>query len=183
MAFLEGLAESCAKIIKKEKKTRKPIRADRLKCPTGNVMISYTASSSKIVLKLNDKLIAAGLSVWIIKSESDRCDVPISSSTEIDRADIVLICYSSAYRKSAARRWEAMYASEWKKAAQVIFVRVEKNYVPDGWLRKLQGKSEYYDVTTQFGTTCDLLIKHISRIYDRFLEMDQQPLPINSLIF
>ncbi len=59
----------------------------------------------------------------------------------MQNATVVICCISDGYFESQASRQEAQYAYILKK---VIFVNVQENYEPTGWLGLLLGAELYY---------------------------------------
>ena len=172
-SLLVGALENCLKILNRKIEADEDITITFEK-PKGHVLISYSERTRAIMLRLRKRLVAAGLQVCIDLADLENCDLPLSPPEVINDAAVVLVCYSNAYKKSAVRRCEAMQISKWKNPAQLLFVRAENNYVPDGWLGSLQGRKEVFDVASQLDNACESLIRQIKGIYASYLEIPRR---------
>ncbi len=90
---------------------------------------------------------------------------------QVSQAAIVLVCYSDGYKRSANCRMEAEYALQSQK--QILFVRAELKYRPDGWLAFIMGQALYYDLVGK-PAVIDQLTKHIKDIYAGAPALDLQ---------
>ena len=108
-------------------------------------MLSYNHSSSaELVRALKQQLNAAGLKTWIDEENLPPGSLIDGMELAITNAGLVLVCYSDGYKRSANCRMEAEYALQQRK--QLLFVRAERSYRPDGWLAFLLGQNLYYDL-------------------------------------
>ena len=81
----------------------------------------------------------------------------------VERAAIVLVFFSDAYKRSPNCRTEAEYA--YKRRTRMIFVRVQEKYVAEGWLGALLGMQLYFDVTGElFETSSKKLVDSVERM-------------------
>ncbi len=85
-----------------------------------------------------------------------------SMADGLEQSAPVLLCCSSGCRWSDSCRKEAEYAEI--KKVPLVFVRVEENYEPDGWLADLVGQKLYFDPTKDFDGKCAEIIIHINKI-------------------
>lgn len=112
-----------------------------------HLMLSYNWATLPLVRKLKMELRAAGLNTWM---DEDYMYVGHGSLNEtlayaIDKAALVLVCYSTEYTKSPICRKEAEYAEMRNKP--IIFVCVEKQFKPDSWLANLMSNHLSYDIS------------------------------------
>ena len=126
-----------------------------------HVMLSYNMESKPLVRKLNAQLKTAGFTTWIeddIESGSliDALEGAVSNSA------VVLVCYSAGYQRSANCRSEAEYTF---RSKAMLFVRVERDYRADGWLKFIMGQAIYYDLVSD-PSIIEQLIRHIRQLYD-----------------
>lgn len=63
----------------------------------------------------------------------------------VENASVFVLCFSEYYKASPNCRAEAMYAFRLKK--NIVPVRVQERYIPDGWLGFLIGTELYYDIS------------------------------------
>jgi hypothetical protein len=79
----------------------------------------------------------------------------------IEESHIVLICMSNSYKMSQACQSEGEYAYTRKR--DMIFLKIEPNYKPNGWLGLLLRQNFYIDVSkTNFMTVLKNLSEQIS---------------------
>ena len=124
--------------------------------PPKHVMLSYCWNSTanpQFVKALAAELRTMGIDVW--RDEDGSTIVPPMSGSVDERmadaiqaSDTIVICVSSAYKKSSNCRLEASYASVLSKrgAVKLVFVMMNANYTTvsepeyvDGWLGILVG--------------------------------------------
>ena len=65
----------------------------------------------------------------------------------VENAAVFVLCFSEYYKASPNCRAEAMYAFRLKK--NIVPVRVQERYIPDGWLGFLIGTELYYDISDE----------------------------------
>lgn len=73
-------------------------------------------------------------------------DVWEAMAAGIERARVVLVCYSQSYKSSPYCRSEAEYAR--KKRKIIIPLKVQKGYDPDGWLGILIVSELNFDISS-----------------------------------
>ncbi|CAF4960891.1 unnamed protein product [Rotaria sp. Silwood1] len=79
----------------------------------------------------------------------------------IEDSHLMLVCMSSAYRSSQACQAECEYAFSHQHRA--LFVKLEPNYKPNGWLGIFLGSRYYIDITKgDFMTKFKEIVKQIS---------------------
>lgn len=129
-----------------EKNLMKPVADDtksKLEQPEKqHIMISYQWGHQKVVLDLRDKLRESNFPVWIDVDFMEGSILQMMA-TAIEKASVVLICYSENYRYSKNCRTEAEYA--YQKDKHVIPILLQYGYRPDGWLGILIGTKKFYD--------------------------------------
>lgn len=109
-----------------------------------HLMISYCHENKANCVKLNEILKAKGFKTWIdIENPFDNLLDGMASA--VNNASIVLVCYSDSYKRSSNCRLEAEFAT--KKQKQIIAIRVEPKYRPDGWLDFVLGMKFYVDLS------------------------------------
>ena len=109
-----------------------------------HIMVSYSWDQKEIVKLLVDKLNIAGKQYWLDTKEMQGkiFDTP---SKAVEDASHVICCVSESYFKSTYCREEAVYANAMKK--KMIFVRVQRDYVPKDWLKFVMADHYYYTMT------------------------------------
>ncbi|XP_072045127.1 NLR family CARD domain-containing protein 4-like [Amphiura filiformis] len=108
------------------------------------VMISYQWDAQQRMLKLKDELIKAGYKVWMdVDKMQGNLDDRMSEAVE--KASVILACFSSKYQMSTSCKKEAQYGDYLKKP--IIPLKYEE-YQPTGWLGLLINPLLYYDVQT-----------------------------------
>ncbi len=106
-------------------------------------MLSYNHNSQAFVIAVRDLLNSQGIPTWFDLDNMKTDDILDSMAEGVDGASEIIIFYSEAYKKSPNCRAEAEYAHKRKK--QMLFVRVQEKYDPDGWLGILLGTKLYFD--------------------------------------
>ncbi|XP_070554360.1 uncharacterized protein [Ptychodera flava] len=129
----------------------------------GHVMISYQWDCQKLMVKLKDKLKAAGYKVWMDVEQMAGSTLEAMAAA-VENADCVLICMSEKYKDSPSCRTEAEYTYKLRK--DFIPIRVQQDYSPDGWLGILIGTKLYFDISSEIRLT-DTTPKVIKELGDR----------------
>ncbi len=111
------------------------------KAPT-HVMISYNWTHQELALKLRDHLSAKGQNVWI-DVEKMSGDTLQRMAEAVENRHAMISCISNKYFESQPCRQEASYANKLKK--KIIFVKVEKDYTPKGWLGIITSSKLHYE--------------------------------------
>ncbi|KAJ8321764.1 hypothetical protein KUTeg_000235 [Tegillarca granosa] len=155
---------------KEEKGQTDAISKEKESCDKGHVMISYHSANRNTLLKVKERMINDGFKVWMDVDNMEGSIID-SMATAVEDADIVLLCFSRGYKGSANCRAEAEYA--YRKKKQIIPLRMESKYEPDGWLGFIVGSKKYYDFggKRSFETEMDCLFKELRRVY-----FDEKPL-------
>ncbi|XP_070554353.1 uncharacterized protein [Ptychodera flava] len=112
----------------------------------GHVMISYNWGVQKRMIRLKEKLKAAGFKVWMDIEKMGGSTLEAMAEA-VQGADVVLICMSEKYKYSNPCRSEAEYTYKLNK--DYIPIRVQSNYTPDGWLGIMVGAKLYFDFSTE----------------------------------
>jgi hypothetical protein len=127
------------------------------------ITISYCYDDKEICRSIYDSLKKSEFyQLWMNKHYTYSTN-PIIIAQEIEKSDVVIMCFSSKYRESPVCRLEAEYAQ--KRKRPIIPVRIEGRYDPSGWLDDIIGQKEYIDFTkSDFDTACNALTKEINHI-------------------
>ncbi|CAF4688559.1 unnamed protein product [Rotaria sp. Silwood1] len=127
------------------------------------VMISHCHDDKEICHQIFDNLKALKpYQLWMNKHYLHSAD-PEVVATAIEKADIVIMCFSNKYRESSVCRLEGEYAQ--KRKRPIIPVRVEAGYQPTGWLKIIIGQRKCIDfLDLNFNFACQVLIKEIDYI-------------------
>lgn len=112
-----------------------------------HVMISYQWSNQKTILQIRDKLREHNFPVWIDVEFMEGSMLQMMASA-IEKAAVVLVCYSEKYKDSKNCRTEAEYA--FTRDKMVVPVLLQNGYRPDGWLGILIGSKKFYDFSGKY---------------------------------
>lgn len=130
-----------------------------------HVMISYCHANKDVCRKLNSILKSKGYETWM-DYEHPFNNILQAMANAVENASVVLLCYSEAYKMSPYCRLEAEYSIKCNK--NIIAVRIEPNYKPDGWLGLALAMKIYVDFSNSNLNENDLsfikLIRHINSI-------------------
>ncbi|XP_067933381.1 uncharacterized protein [Watersipora subatra] len=138
---LKCAACGCLWTVQKLRDSRQSLVAARL---SGHVMISYSWSVQTAAKEVKDTLQDNGYRVWM-DIENMSGSTLTSMSQAIERATVVIILLSDQYKTSPACRAEAEYA--YKLEREIIPLKVQSGYSPDGWLGMLIGMKMSFDFT------------------------------------
>ncbi|WAR05160.1 hypothetical protein MAR_020529 [Mya arenaria] len=108
-----------------------------------HIMISYQWDSQPVMLHVKDRLREAGYKVWMDVEHMSGSTLE-AMALAVEKASVVLICMSQKYKDSPNCRTEAEYVYRLRK--DFIPLRLQQEYVPDGWLGILVGTRLYFDV-------------------------------------
>ncbi|KAF5400980.1 hypothetical protein PHET_05892 [Paragonimus heterotremus] len=128
-----------------------------------HVMISYNHQHKKIASQIASQL-KENYKVWIdLDYMSSEVDVMEGMASAVENAFVVCILYSKAYKDSPSTRSEAQYAYRMQKP--LLFLRVQPDYEPDGWLGILIGTKYYIDFSGKypFETKFGVLLKSVNK--------------------
>ncbi|OWF35959.1 uncharacterized protein LOC110442303 [Mizuhopecten yessoensis] len=108
----------------------------------GHIMISYSREQRQVLQDIRAELEANKFTVWM-DVDRMRGDVYERMAEAVENAAVVILAMSRSYKMSEYCRREAAYAGKLNK--QVIPLKVEKDYDPDGWLGIMTAGSFFYD--------------------------------------
>ncbi|KAL8570158.1 hypothetical protein ACOMHN_030955 [Nucella lapillus] len=110
-----------------------------------HVMISYQWDSQKMMVKIKDCLVQAGFKVWMDVEHMTGSTLE-AMALAVERAAVVLICMSDKYKASPSCRTESEYIFRLHK--DIVPLRLQQGYRPDGWLGILVGSHLYFDFSS-----------------------------------
>lgn len=120
------------------------ILRDSAKTDSCMIMISYNSKYRDQCMKMNNELKKRGYKTWI-DVEQMSSNLFDDMADAVEKASVILICYSEEYRKSANCRLEAEYA--FKQNKPMVFVRLQQGYKPEGWIGLMIGQRLYVDLS------------------------------------
>lgn len=112
-----------------------------------HIMISYNWGHQSTVKQISENLRNNGIKVWMDVDDMQGSTLQAMASA-VEKADIVLMCYSFKYKNSDNCRAEAEYAFQLKK--KIIPLKMEGNYKADGWLGFIIGAKLFYDFSGKY---------------------------------
>ncbi|XP_019630155.1 PREDICTED: uncharacterized protein LOC109474307 [Branchiostoma belcheri] len=112
----------------------------------GHVMISYQWDVQPKALVVKENLTKAGYRVWM-DVEQMGGDILEAMAEAVEGAAVVLICMTEKYKDSPNCRTEAEYTHKLRK--DIVPLRLQPRYDPDGWLGALVGMKLYFDLSTE----------------------------------
>ncbi|CAF0873076.1 unnamed protein product [Didymodactylos carnosus] len=147
-----------------------------------DLMISYCHKDSELCIKVYEGLHqATNARIWIDRNEMFG-SLTERMSEAIEHSRIILICYSNAYKESPNCQSECTYANELKR--EIIPLRMEANYRPNGWLKVILGDRVYVDfLKNGFDTGFTDLIKQLQRYDKKYrdtMNVKQAERPVNA---
>ncbi|CAH1798582.1 unnamed protein product [Owenia fusiformis] len=110
-----------------------------------HVMISYQWDCKNMMVRVKDRLKAAGYKVWMDVEKHSKT-LENSMAYGVENAAVCIICTSQKYKESPSCRSEAEYMHKLRK--HVIPVRVQHHYNPDGWLADMVGSNLLFDFSS-----------------------------------
>ncbi|CAF4780583.1 unnamed protein product, partial [Rotaria sp. Silwood2] len=125
--------------VEKEKKKRKAQETgiEKEEESKYDVMISYSWAdmdlAHRIFKHLTEKL---GYKVWLDQEQMHGSTIQAMANV-VEDAEIILMCMSETYKRSANCQFEAEYAFNRKK--HIVPIKMKKDYVADGWLGFILG--------------------------------------------
>lgn len=132
-----------------------------------HVMISYSSSDRNTALKIYHTLKNDNYPVWIDVAEIHKySNIAECMAHGVDKANVIVVCFSENYKNSQRCRTEAEYAFTRKKA--VIPLKLENGYDPDGWLGTMIGVRFYIEFSNncrfdgQMARLKDFLRKYVT---------------------
>nr|CAH8841382.1 unnamed protein product [Trichobilharzia regenti] len=114
-----------------------------------HVLISYSHEEKDVAINLVQLLQEKGYKVWVdYKDMLHEIDIMDGMAKAVENSFVVCILYSKSYKESFNTKCEAQYAYHEKKP--LIFLRVERGYVPNGWLGFMMGTRLYIDISGKY---------------------------------
>ncbi|CAH1775998.1 unnamed protein product [Owenia fusiformis] len=111
-----------------------------------HVMLSYQWGAKETMIRVKDKLKAAGYKVWMDVENMSGSTLE-AMALAVERAAVVIVGMSQNYKDSPSCRTEAEYTYRLRK--DIIPVRVQSQYTPDGWLGIMIGTRLYFDLSIE----------------------------------
>ncbi|XP_013394066.1 uncharacterized protein LOC106161607 isoform X2 [Lingula anatina] len=111
-----------------------------------HVMISYNWGSKPTMLRVRDYLRTCGYKVWMDVDHMTGSTLEAMAHA-VEKAAVILICMSQQYKDSPSCRTEAEYAYRLRK--DVVPLRLQQQYLPDGWLGIMLGTKLWFDISTE----------------------------------
>ncbi|XP_076101331.1 uncharacterized protein LOC143071117 [Mytilus galloprovincialis] len=143
-----------------------------------HIMISYQWSNQKTILQIKDKLRQNNFPVWIDVDFMEGSMLQMMASA-IEKASVVLICYSEKYKDSKNCRTEAEYA--FARDKMIIPVLLQNRYRPDGWLGILIGSKKFYDFSGKYDFEKKFLELR-GELEGQLLQKKRQPAAMKDLV-
>ncbi|XP_052765538.1 uncharacterized protein LOC128206875 [Mya arenaria] len=113
----------------------------------GHVMVSYQWANQQMLKEIRDRIKQHGYKVWMDIDEMGGSTLQAMAEA-VENAEVVLMCMSAKYKHSPNCRAEAEYA--FQKGKRIIPLKMEKGYVPDGWLGFICGAKLFYDFSGKY---------------------------------
>mmetsp|Transcript_26595 Transcript_26595/g.63231 ORF Transcript_26595/g.63231 Transcript_26595/m.63231 type:complete len:226 (-) Transcript_26595:2102-2779(-) len=115
-------------------------------------MLSYNWGSQQAILAIRDALRARGYVVWM-DLEQMHGSILERMAEAIEKAAVVCVAMSSAYKQSPNCRIEGEYALQKRK--RIIPLLLDKDYRPDGWLGAMLGMKLWFDFSEAAPSTVE----------------------------
>jgi len=131
---------------------------------TSHVMLSYCTAEKDRMKQLADLLKTIGINVLMDEGQIDRNGREVRIE-DVEMAAIMIVGISSQYKESLEGRTEAEFASRLNK--KIIWLVVEDDYTPKGWLKALIGHDPSYNPWEDpqgFTEGATRLISHLQQI-------------------
>lgn len=113
----------------------------------GHIMISYQWADQQVLKTVRDRIKARGYKVWMDIDQMGGSTLQAMADA-VEGADVFLMCMSNKYKHSPACRAEAEYAFQTRK--KIIPLKMERGYVPDGWLGFILGSKLFYEFSPKY---------------------------------
>nr|KAG5693301.1 hypothetical protein BaRGS_008377 [Batillaria attramentaria] len=137
------IAQDFLKTLKHSKNTKEAQEAGgQTGTDRGHVMLSYQWDDQPVVKEICGKLRKNQLKVWMDVDNMEG-SLPQAMAEAVEGAFVVLTCMSKKYKDSQACRQEACYAFDKRK--QIIPLKMQTDYEPDGWLGLIVAGKLWYD--------------------------------------
>ncbi|KAL4228744.1 hypothetical protein ACF0H5_011787 [Mactra antiquata] len=108
-----------------------------------HIMISYQWDSQAVMMKVKDRLRQAGYKVWMDIEHMTGSTLE-AMALAVEKSAVILVCMSQKYKDSPNCRTEAEYVYRLRK--DFVPLRLQREYIPDGWLGILVGTRLYFDI-------------------------------------
>ncbi|XP_066297045.1 uncharacterized protein [Branchiostoma lanceolatum] len=128
-----------------------------------HVMLSYQWDNQKTVKKIKTALEAKGYKVWMDIDGMGGSTLEAMAGA-VENAAVVLICMSRKYKESANCRRECAYAT--KRKTDIIPLKMEDKYEPDGWLGITVGEDLYFNFDDKESFD-DVMLRLVKEIGER----------------
>ncbi|XP_052271259.1 uncharacterized protein LOC127871976 isoform X2 [Dreissena polymorpha] len=143
----------------------------------GHIMISYQWDNQQLLKVIRDKLQENNYKVWMDIDEMRGSTLEAMASA-VENAELVLLCMSQKYKTSPNCRAEAEYA--FKKNKEILPLKMERGYDPDGWLGIICGTKMFYEFSGKYKFEDKLkeLLRALARNWNKKgpqLELSIQP--------
>ncbi|KAH3859833.1 uncharacterized protein LOC127871977 [Dreissena polymorpha] len=147
---------------KVEREENKGAETKETDAPRGHIMISYQWDNQQLLKAIRDKLKENKFKVWMDIDEMGGSTVQAMASA-VENAELVLMCVSQKYKNSPNCRAEAEYAFQKKK--NIIPLKMDRGYDPDGWLGFICGAKLFYDFSGKysFDDKLNALIRELAK--------------------
>ncbi|XP_052271977.1 uncharacterized protein LOC127872687 [Dreissena polymorpha] len=168
-----------------KRSSEKQSAKDDEKDARGHVMISYQWADQEMMKRIRDQLKFNGFRVWMDIDEMGGSTLQAMASA-VENAELVLMCMSQKYKNSPNCRAEAEYA--FQKSKKIIPLKMERGYVPDGWLGFICGAKLFYEFSGKYTLEDKMagLLKEIGKQWNRDQEQKEPVIkpeiakPVNS---
>lgn len=114
---------------------------------SGHVMISYQWGHQKTLKMIRDTLKNKGYNVWM-DVDKMRGSIMEAMADAVEKALVVLVCFSKKYKNSPNCRSEAEYCFKLRKP--VIPLKMDSDYDADGWLGLMTGSQKFIDFSGKY---------------------------------
>ncbi|CAF1078101.1 unnamed protein product [Adineta ricciae] len=161
VVFRENLTQEQKEMLKAEREQTASLPTNNIQLYEYDLMISYCHRNKDLCTVIYNCLSKMGkYRIWFDQEQMYGSTMD-RMAEGIEKSHLFLVCMSSAYKNSNSCHKECEYAD--KRQHKVLFLKVEPNYTPNGWLGFYLGQQYYVDVTKpDFLTRFKDLIKQIS---------------------
>ncbi|XP_053372645.1 uncharacterized protein LOC123560565 [Mercenaria mercenaria] len=110
------------------------------------ILYRFQWDSQAVMMKVKDRLRHAGYKVWMDIEHMTGSTLE-AMALAVEKAAVVLVCMSQKYKDSPNCRTEAEYVYRLRK--DFVPLRLQREYIPDGWLGILVGTRLYFDIYSE----------------------------------
>ncbi|CAF0985416.1 unnamed protein product [Adineta ricciae] len=189
VVFRENLTQEQKEMLKAEREQTASLPNSNIQPYEYDLMISYCHRNKDLCTIIYNCLSKMGkYRIWFDQEQMYGSTMD-RMAEGIEKSHLILVCMSSAYKNSNSCHKECEYAD--KRQHKVLFVKVEPNYTPNGWLGFYLGQQYYIDVTKpDFLSRFKDLIKQISlqrnetpdySMLDKIVTADVQTAVVNAI--